>query len=108
MHLNACKHTVINLRELRTELKWVEEKHSTELLNSILKMCDSHIRYEFLKVVNVKAVVFICLIESPNIAVFRNEVVIISLKIVVQAEVWTFKYEALFEVSGCNVCMCIW
>jgi len=50
-------------------------------------MCDSHIRYEFLKVVNVKAVVFICLIESPNIAVFRNEVVIISLKIVVQAEV---------------------
>jgi hypothetical protein len=50
-------------------------------------MCDTHIRYEFLKVVNVKAVVFICLIGSPNIAVFRNEVVIISLKIVVQAEV---------------------
>jgi len=35
-------------------------------------------------------------------------VVIISLKIVVQAEVWKFKYEALFEVSGCNACMCIW
>lgn len=45
---------------------------STELLISILKMCDTHIRYEFLKVVNVKAVVFICLLESPNISLFRN------------------------------------
>jgi len=35
-------------------------------------MCDTHKRYEFLKVVNVKAVVFICLIESFSIALFRN------------------------------------
>lgn len=47
-------------------------EHSTELLIGILKMCDTHLRYEFLKVVNVKAVVFICLIESPNISLFRN------------------------------------
>jgi len=72
MHMNACKHTVIDLQELRTELKWVEEKHSTELLISILKMCDAHIGYEFLKVVNVKVVVFIYLIESPSIAQFIN------------------------------------
>jgi hypothetical protein len=36
-------------------------------------------------VVDVKAVGLMCLINSPNVAVFRNEMVIISLRVIVQA-----------------------
>lgn len=36
-------------------------EHSTESLIGILKTCDTHIRFEFLKVVNVKVPIFLCL-----------------------------------------------